>query len=695
MAALLWHRCRRRLAGSRLEGRCGDRFRFLFEHAPIAYHEVDAGGLIRRVNRAECLLLGYAETELLGKPVWELLAPEQRETARAAVARKIAGGRADEPFLRDYMHRHGARITVEIHENIVRDRSGRVTGLVSALLDVTAQRRAEQALQRQNEELAAALEAAREAVELKSRFLANMSHEIRTPMNGVLGMTELLLGTRLDGEQRDYTESARNSAEHLLSVINDILDFSKIEAGRLELEHVPFDPRRTVEEVVDLLSLRAHAKGLEMTAVIPPDLPALVRGDPGRLRQVLMNLVGNAVKFTEQGQVVVEVAEAPAGADSVALHFAVRDTGIGIASHERGRLFESFVQGDSSTTRRYGGTGLGLAISRQLVQLMDGEIGVDSEPGRGSRFWFSAAFERASGTEAAGMLPADGSTLAGLRVLVVDDHAVNRRVLRLHLESWGCRVEEAPGGPEGMAWLERACAERDPFRMMLLDLNMPGWDGFGVGEQVKSDPRLAATLLVCLTSAPMKGDGERLREIGFAGYLHKPIRCSVLYDALLEVVRRAGADSQAAPAPALVTRHTAQKRPREPAPSEPQVSILVAEDNEVNQKVIARVLEKAGYQVNLVANGRQAVEAAAADRYALLLMDVQMPELDGLQATRRIRQLAAPAAKIPIVAMTANAMTGDRERCLAAGMDDYISKPIRMEELVRILKRWAGVYASP
>ena len=687
----------RRLRGRRAARRGEDRFRFLFEHAPIAYHEIDRHGRIRRVNRAECLLLGYPASELLGKPVWELVAPEQRESARNSIARKIATAQTDEPFIRDYAHRNGARITVEIHENLVRDDSGAVDGLVSALLDVTAQRRAEEVLQRQNEELAAALDAAREAVELKSRFLANMSHEIRTPMNGVLGMTELLLGTRLDGEQRDYAESVRNSAEHLLSVINDILDFSKIEAGKLELEHVPFEIRRIVEEVVELLSLRAHAKGLEMTSVLPPDLPSQVCGDPGRLRQVLMNLLGNAVKFTEQGQVVVAAEVIGRDGEKVLVRFAVRDTGIGVAPSARARLFESFVQGDSSTTRRYGGTGLGLAISRQLVQLMGGDIGVDSELGSGSTFWFSAGFERvAGGAEDAASTPAVANLFRDIKVLVVDDHAVNRMVLRQHLESWGCRVEEVPSGREAIQCLERASQDGAPFGMALLDLNMPECDGFTVGEMIKSNPAIARTLLVCLTSAPMKGDGPRLREIGFTGYLHKPIRQSLLYGALAEVLRRGNEAANNLPPASLVTRHITQEQPCiRPLVRQTQTSILVAEDNEVNQKVIGRVLEKSGYEVNLVASGRQAVEAVAARSYALVLMDVQMPELDGLEATRQIRCLPAPAGKVPIIAMTANAMAGDRERCIAAGMDDYMSKPIRMEELVEVLKRWAGRRSYP
>jgi two-component system, sensor histidine kinase and response regulator len=683
-----------RVYGRLAENRTEERFRFLFEHAPIAYHEIDREGILRRVNRAECLLFGYQPSELLGKPIWQLMAPEQRELSRRSIARKIATMQTDEPFLREYLHRDGAKITVEIYESLIRDRFGRATGLLSALLDVTEQHRAEEEARRKNDELARALAAAREAVELKSRFLANMSHEIRTPMNGVLGMTELLLTTDLDGEQRDYAESVKNSAEALLSLINDILDFSKIEAGKLELEHVPLDLRHIVEEVTELLSLRAHAKGLETSSIVLPEVPRLVRGDPGRLRQILMNLVGNAVKFTERGEVLVHVEPIQEIGSRILMLFEVRDTGIGIAADQRARLFESFVQGDSSTTRKYGGTGLGLAISRQLVELMGGEIGVESEPGRGSTFWFTAGFDRVASNEdhaEVSATPQPPNPFSDLKVLIVDDNGVNRAVLRQHLESWGCRVEEAVSGPEGIERLEHA---RDaPFRLALLDLNMPGCDGFMTGERIKSNPATRDTLLVCLTSAPMKGDAARLREIGFSGYLHKPVRQSVLYDALVEVLDRGAKAFPGTCPPPMVTRHVV-KSARGSLPRRAKGTVLVAEDNLVNRKIVQRVLENAGYRIDLADNGRQAVDKVAAAHYDLVLMDVQMPVLDGLAATRDIRRLPPPAALTPIVAMTANAMAGDREYCLEAGMDDYVSKPIRMEDLAQVLERWIAAKSS-
>ena len=655
---------RRRTAEALVESE--ERFRALFEEAPVAYHEIDRDGIVRRVNRAECELLGAGPEDLLGRPVWEMVTPEEREISREAVLAKLAGQRALAVFEREYVDSRGERLTAEVHENLIL-RRGEVVGIRSALLNVTEQKRAREALNRSNEKLGTALEAAREAAEMKSRFLANMSHEIRTPMNGVLGMTELLLSTSLDPEQRDYAEAVRQSAESLLTIINDILDFSKIEAGRLELENVPFRLSRIVDEVAALLALRARAKGLELTALVDGNLPA-VRGDSGRLRQVLINLVGNAVKFTERGQVTAVARLESRASGKAVVRFEVRDTGIGIPADVRPRLFQTFVQGDASTTRRYGGTGLGLAISRQLVQMMGGEIGVESEPGRGSIFWFTVVLDE----QEPGRQNVPGAVLQGMRVLVVDDNAINRAVLREYARGWGCRTEEVAGGREALDRLRAAAA--DPFRLVLLDIRMPEFDGFATAAAIKSDPAIAGAVIVCLSSAPLRGDVERLREIGVAACLHKPVRQPGLFDVLVDAL-----DRGPTPGPAGAANAARQELPWR---------ILVAEDNPVNQKLTLRILEKAGYRADLAENGREVMEKLAAGGYDLVLMDVQMPELDGLEATRLIRGSGPALRGIPIVATTANAMSGDREKCLAAGMDDYLTKPIQVRELHKVLGRW-------
>jgi PAS domain S-box-containing protein len=645
-----------------------EQFRRLFEDAPIAYHEIDREGVVGRVNRAECRLLGLEAGDMLGRHVWEFVAAEEREASRRAIERKMAGDTPLAPFQRHYVRRDGTRLTVEIHENHIRDWKGRILGIRSALLDITERRQAEEALrltqfaidhavegafwvrpdasfhyvndaacralgyaredllrltvfditlehrpdnwsehwdrvkargsltiqpitrrsdgttfpaevtinylafggqeyhctflrditerkrteeslqryarqlQQNNEELAAALAAAREATELKSRFLANMSHEIRTPLNGVLGMADLLVSTPLNAEQREYAEGIQNSAGILLSLLNDVLDLSKIESGKLELECIPFDPFSIVEEVRRTLAVRARAKNLAFTCRTDARLPRLVSGDPVRLRQILMNLAGNAIKFTEQGEVVVAADLTREEGERAVLRFSVRDTGIGIAPQQHARLFDSFVQGDGSTTRKYGGTGLGLAISKQLVELMGGQIAVESTPGCGSVFCFEVSFKQ---------------------------HA----------------------------------AEQPPARL----------------------PAFQAVDFTLAAGVP---------------------------------------------------------------PGNHRYRILLAEDNPVNQTIAVRILQKAGYETDAVASGRGALEALASNHYDLVLMDVQMPEMDGLEATAQIRRLEGALHHTPVIAMTANAMAGDREKCLAAGMDDYLSKPIQAQQLCQAVRRW-------
>jgi PAS domain S-box-containing protein len=654
----------------------------------------DAEGLITVFNSGAERMLGYSAAEMVGKqtPVFLHLDAETRargEELSAHFGRPIEGfavfveqARQETFEEREwtYVPKDGHQITVSLTVTALRT-LGQITGFLGVATDITERRQTQM-------ELLQAKETAEAATRARSEFLANMSHEIRTPMNGILGMTSLLLDSELSNGQRHQAEAISKSGESLLSIINDILDFSKIEAGKLSFETLDFDLHEAVEGCLELLAQRAQSKGLELACLVESNVPARLRGDPGRLRQILTNFVSNAIKFTERGEVVVKVSVAEQTDADALLRFEVRDTGIGIPAEVQGRLFQAFSQADASTSRKYGGTGLGLAISQQLVEIMQGQSGIKSTPGHGSTFWFTARLGRQP--DGASGHPIVRGDLVNLHVLIVDDNETNREILQHQTRAWQMRPGIARSGCEAFGELRKARATGDPYQVVLLDLHMPGTNGLELASQIRGERGLADVRLVLLSSTGGRLNAGELKAAGIDDCLVKPIKQSLLFDCLATLMGGGAAGSgrgarKVSPPVAAV------------APAKQKLRILLAEDNAVNQEVAQGLLGKLGYRADAVANGMEVLAALEQLPYDVILMDCQMPDLDGYEATRRIRHFeqerVAPfdwKSPLHIIAMTANAMEGDREKCLLAGMNDYVGKPVRLDELQAALARHGG-----
>ncbi|MCG8633765.1 MAG: response regulator [Desulfobacterales bacterium] len=618
------------------------------------------------VNSAAETMVGMPRSEMTGKPWNRLICAVDQDSCPIIDLEQTREN--SERILLTADNRERPILTT-ITEVSIRGRAC----LLECFVDISRQKEIEQGLRE-------AKEAAEAATLAKANFLANMSHEIRTPMNGVIGMTELLAGTELNREQKEYVSTIAHSSDALLEIINDILDHSKIDAGKVELESIEFNLRTLLESIADLTAVKAQEKGLEYCTIIHPQTPSFLIGDPGRLRQILLNLIGNAVKFTRQGEVVVETRVEREGRDHAVVKFLVTDTGIGIPEDKLDILFDSFSQVDTSTTRKFGGTGLGLTISRQLTKLMGGRIQVDSTLGSGSCFSFTAAFKKVVRRKEGHRIPRKKS-LKGNHILIVDDNKTNRFVLKADLANWGCRVEEADDGYTALDKLISAENEGDGFDIAVIDMQMPGMDGETLGREIKQYPAISSLRMIMLTSMGMRGDAWRFQGAGFSAYLNKPVKQQELFDCLTMV----HPDNAAAQLPGpIITKHViAENQP-------PPARILLAEDNKINKKVALANLRKLGFSSDAVTNGKEAVEALQATDYDLVLMDCQMPEMDGYEATRHIRNgdTGVLAPEVPIIAMTANAMDKDREKCLAAGMNDYLAKPVKAKDLSAMLSKW-------
>jgi PAS domain S-box-containing protein len=662
------------------------KYRSIFENAVEGIFQTSPGGQYLSVNPALARIYGYASVADLMTGVSDISRQLYVDPNRRRQFVEIMAEHGTvEGFESQIYRRDRSIIWISECARAVRDENGTLLYYEGTVEDIHRRKEAEE-LERQKE-------AAELASRAKSEFLANMSHEIRTPLNGVIGMLELLGSTDLNSRQQRFARIARSSADSLLGLINDILDFSKIEAGKLELDHTDFDLHRLVEDMLEMFAQRAEDKRLELAGHIRPDVPAAVRGDPDRLRQVLVNLTNNALKFTERGEVVVRVSVDEGSADEAVVRFEVRDTGIGIPADRMDRLFKTFSQVDASTTRRYGGTGLGLAVCKQLVELHGGAIGVESELGRGSTFFFTVRLAK----QVAAVRPVEPPIeLTGMSVLAVDDNATNLEILEAQLAGWRFKVATADSARDALRKLESAAGGGKPFRLAILDMQMPEMDGLQLAAAIKRCPAIAGTPLLMLTSIGDSMSAEQLSACGLAAHLTKPVRQSRLFDAIVDSTCGAAvsAASCGEGVSAVRSRRDACATMSEATPARSR-RILLAEDNEVNQLVASEILRGAGFHCDVVDNGPAAMEAVLRDQYDLVLMDCQMPQMDGFEATRAIRDRQCPGGdngrRVPIVALTANAVKGDREACLAAGMDAYVTKPI---DPVRLIETIQGLLAS-
>lgn len=645
------------------------KYRSIFENAVEGIFQTTADGRYLSVNPALARIYGYETTEALMSSLTNISGQLYVTPARRSEFARLLQEKNTVSGFESQVYRHDGRV-IWITENAraVRDPNGALLYYEGTVEDITEHKQAE-------EELRQAKAAAETAARAKSEFLANMSHELRTPMNAIIGMTELALDTNLTDEQREYLAIVKDSADALLELLNDILDFSKIEAGKLDLDPIDFYLRENLEMTVRTLAIRAHKKGLELACHIPASVPDALVGDPGRLRQIVINLLGNAIKFTEQGEVVMDVSIVSQTQDEIVLHFAVTDTGIGIAPEKQQLIFQPFTQADTSTTRQFGGTGLGLAISSQLVDMMGGQIWVESEVQKGSIFHFTARFGLHEGVTPPPPVEQEG--LQDLPVLIVDDNATNRRILEELMTHWGLQPTMVESGQEALAVLQKAVENEEAFPLVLLDAHMPFMDGFAVAERIKQSPALAGATIMMLTSGGHPGDAARCRELGITSYLTKPIKQSDLLNAIFGALYFSSATTDAA------SIDSPSSTPTNPL----TLPLLLVEDNAINQRLALEMLKRRGYSVVVANNGKEALAALDRQTFALILMDVQMPVMDGFAATAAIRrQEQATGGHIPIIALTANAMNGDRDRCLAAGMDAYLSKPFQARQLCQAIE---------
>jgi two-component system, sensor histidine kinase and response regulator len=655
-------------------------YKSLVENAgtPIMFFTVDGEVLV--INSVAAKNFGGVPEDFVGKSIYDAL-PSIAQATMKRIREVVETGKGNK--YEELIKLGDGRHWFVSNFQPIKNGGGDIYAVQVISHDISDRRRAELILKMTKKH-------AETANRAKSEFVANMSHEIRTPMNGVTGMVELLMNTNLNREQREYAVAIKKSSHVLLEIINDILDFSKIEAGKLELETLDFDLRATLEDIFDIMVLRTDEKGLELLCKVEPEVPSLIQGDPGRLRQVLTNLLGNAIKFTHKGEVRLNVSlDSEKENGSVVLRFVVTDTGIGVDEEKLSHLFQPFSQEGGFITRTYGGTGLGLSISKQLVEMMGGRISVESEKGKGSIFWFTCPYTKQPRAMACEDKASD-TELQKQRFLVVDDNKTSRQVLSLMLESWKCHCDLSDDGAKAMEMLRKASNRHEPYTFVIMDMQMPGISGEDLGRLIKSDPLTKNCDLVMLTSIGKRGDVTRLEKIGFSAYLHKPVKRSQLYDCLLTILGREQTE-RTSNQPRIITRHTVTENRKR------NTRILLAEDNKINQKLALKILENMGYTADIAQNGLEAVQYQESCPYDVVLMDVQMPEMDGITAARTIREKEKQASNeslrengrhAVIIAMTARAMKGDKEKCLEAGMNDYISKPINGKEMVECIERW-------